>query len=130
MRKYGNYSRSYRCEQHANITHLWNWMKMRFQKSFYMIENISSEIFSLETNFWLWTSCFPVQCERFFQWTIWLFFKISCNQRVKKREEKTQIFGFWAGQSGQIFLAGHIWAVKCSHRWQHLWAKVKIKNLL
>ena len=47
-------------------------------------------------------------------------------QRVKKREEKTQIFGFWAGQSGQIFLAGYIWAVKSSHRWQHLWAKVKI----
>ena len=54
----------------------------------------------------------------------------SCIQRVKKREEKTQIFGFWAGQSGQIFLAGYIWAVKSSHRWQHLWAKVKIKNLL
>ena len=51
-------------------------------------------------------------------------------QRVKKREEKTQIFGFLAGQSGQIFLAGYIWAVKSSHRWQHLWAKVKIKNLL
>ena len=47
-------------------------------------------------------------------------------QRVKKREGKTQIFGFWAGQSGQIFLAGYIWAVKSSHRWQHLWAKVKI----
>ena len=51
-------------------------------------------------------------------------------QRVKKREGKTQIFGFWAGQSGQIFLAGYIWAVKSSHRWQHLWAKVKISNLL
>ena len=49
-----------------------------------------------------------------------------CDQRVKKREEKTQIFGFWAGQSGQMFLAGYIWAVKSSHRWQHLWAKVKI----
>ena len=47
-------------------------------------------------------------------------------QRVKKREGKTQIFGFWAGQSGQILLAGYIWAVKSSHRWQHLWAKVKI----
>ena len=52
------------------------------------------------------------------------------SQRVKKREGKTQIFGFWAGQSGQIFSAGYIWAVKCSHRWQHLWAKGKIKNLL
>ena len=52
------------------------------------------------------------------------------NQRVKKREGKTQIFGFWAGQSGQIFLAGYIWAVKSSHRWQHLWAKVKVSNLL
>jgi hypothetical protein len=47
-------------------------------------------------------------------------------QRVKKREEKTQIFGFWAGQSGQIFSAGYILALKSSHRWQHLWAKVKI----
>ena len=52
----------------------------------------------------------------------------SSNQRVKKREEKTQIFGFWAGQSGEIFLAGYIWAVKSSHRWQHLWAKVKKKK--
>ena len=52
------------------------------------------------------------------------------NQRVKNKEGKTQILWFWAGESGQIFLAGHIWAVKCSHRWQHLWAKVKIKNLL
>ena len=55
-----------------------------------------------------------------------LFTKTTVNQRVKKREGKTQIFGFWAGQSGQIFLAGYIWAVKSSHRWQHLWAKVKI----
>ena len=52
--------------------------------------------------------------------------KLMSNQRVKKREGKTQIFGFWAGQSGQIFLAGYIWAVKSSHRWQHLWAKVEI----
>ena len=54
----------------------------------------------------------------------------SLKQRVKKREGKTQIFGFLAGQSGQIFLAGYIWAVRSSHRWQHLWAKVKIMNLL
>ena len=45
-------------------------------------------------------------------------------------EEKTQIFVFWAGQSGQIFWAGYFWAVKSPHRWQHMSAKVIMKIIL
>ena len=54
------------------------------------------------------------------------FKKTIRNQRVKNREGKTQIFCFWAGQSGQIFLAGYFQAVKSPHRWQHLCVKVKM----
>ena len=46
-------------------------------------------------------------------------------QRVKNREGKTQTFFFWAGQSGQIFLAGYFWAVRRPHKWQHMCVKVK-----
>ena len=51
-------------------------------------------------------------------------------QRVKNREGKIQIFSIWAGQSGQIFLAGYFWAVRKPHRWQHMCVKVKMYNLL
>ena len=41
-------------------------------------------------------------------------------------EGQTQIFVF--KQLGQIFLAGYFWAVKSTHRWQHMCVKVKMKK--